>query len=568
MHFQLPSHLQQELLAYDPQLKALVREQQPKKTTKKAKYPLGNIPHLIPETVVRSSLQQDAIDRINGELAPGRFHTFTKVVDVATPQARTVPFAIIYHFEQCWYAAWLPQRGEDYLYGYAYAFKNTAAAAKVVPNHIWNSKDQCTEHQVGRGLQTFTYSATVTKQDIIAGADGRKWRAMGIASYYQKAREINQAINAFEQELMATIPTWNDSRSIFDRLKCTNVLDALDLPSYFTNRVKDKDSFQLTVDSLIATSKKAGDYGSYPHFHSILTGIEHIITTPWIKKELQYELDRSTAVWNTPSNNLRKSIKYGFNAFEHICNSIHFINQIWPDCPIDHYRTYYEELRHVNLGHLRRSDQMINWLREHMPVTSMFNILRKFHESETNGRVSTLSDHDYPIKSFWELNDTFSMIMRVLQDGKTLEPPKRWRMPDFHDYVQAEAWKVTNKNESLHQDLFPAPVKVSMDGSEWTFIQPIDTHQLAQWGQAVRNCVGSASQYAENIKKRKHFIVLCMIDGKPTFTIQLDVSMGVMNVKQIAGVGNQRLDDDQREQYSQAFKQALQSRESELSSKS
>jgi hypothetical protein len=59
-----------------------------------------------------------------------------------------------------------------------------------------------------------------------------------------------------------------------------------------------------------------------------------------------------------------------------------------------------------------------------------------------------------------------------------------------------------------------------------------------------------------------------MIDGKPTFTIQLDVSMGVMNVVQIAGVGNQRLSDEEREQYSMAFKQALQSRESELSSKS
>lgn len=570
MNFQLPFNLQQELLAYDPQLKALVREQQPKKTTKKSKYPLGNIPHLIPETVVRSALQQDAIDRINGELAPRRFHTFTKVVDVATPQARTVPFAIIYHFEQCWYAAWLPQRGEDYLYGYAYAFKNTAAAAKVLPNHIWNSKDQCTEHQVGRGVQIFTYSATVTKQDIIAGADGRKWRAMGIASYYQKAGEINQAINAFEQELMATIPSWNDSCSIFDRLKCTNILDALDLPSYFTDRVKDKDKFQLNVESLIdMTSSDAYEKvnGSLTRY-ATLKSIKDIITTPWIKKQLQWELDRSTEEWNNPGNQLRKSIKYGYNAFQHICNSIYFINQIWPDCPIDHYRTYYEELRHVDLGHLRRSDQIINWLREHMPVTSMFNILRKFHESETNSRVSTLSDHDYPIKSFYELNDTFSMIMRVLQDGKTLEPPKRWRMPDFHDYVQAEAWKVINKNESLHQDLFPAPVKVSMDGSEWTFIQPIDTHQLAQWGQAVRNCVGSASQYAENIKKRKHFIVLCMIDGKPTFTIQLDVSMGVMNVKQIAGVGNQRLDDTQREQYSQAFKQALQSRESELSSKS
>jgi hypothetical protein len=65
MQFALPSNLQQELLAYDPKLKALVKEQEPKKTTKKAKYPLGNIPHLIPENVVRAALQQDAIDHIN-----------------------------------------------------------------------------------------------------------------------------------------------------------------------------------------------------------------------------------------------------------------------------------------------------------------------------------------------------------------------------------------------------------------------------------------------------------------------------------------------------------------------
>jgi len=69
-------------------------------------------------------------------------------------------------------------------------------------------------------------------------------------------------------------------------------------------------------------------------------------------------------------------------------------------------------------------------------------------------------------------------------------------------------------------------------------------------------------------ERAKHFIVLCMIDGKPTFTIQLDVSMGVMNVVQIAGVANQRLSVDQHEQYSTAFKEALQSREKQLASDS
>ena len=568
MHFQLPSNLQQELLAYDPKLKALAKQAENKKPTKKAKYPLGNIPHLIPENVVRSSSQQEAIDHINSQLAPGRFRLFTKLVDVATPQARTVPIAILYHFEQCWYAAWLPQQGEDYIYGYAYAFKNTSAAAKAVPHSIWNSKEQCTEHTIGRGAQVFIYSTTVTKQDIINGKDGRNWRAMGIASYYQKARDITEAINKFESQLMTCIPQWSDCRSIFERLRCNNIVDALEMPAFFGKPIADKTKYQLTVDNLIATSKLLNDGYGYSSYGTCLTKTESIITTPYIKKQLQAMLDRSIAEYNNPENKQRKAIKYGFKEFQQTCNSIEFIYRIWPDCPIDHYRTYFDELRCINLNQFRHDDNLIQWLRQNMPVASFFNMLRKFNETETNARMTSWSDYDYHVKSFFEMNDTFSMIMRVLEHGKQLEAPKRWRMPDFHDYVQAEAWKVTNRKEALHQDLFPPPINVSVKGSDWTFFQPVDTHQLAQWGQAVRNCVGSASRYAEDIKKCKHLIVLCMIDGKPTFTIQLDVSMGVMNVVQIAGVANQRLSPEQSDEYSTAFRRALQSRESELSSKS
>jgi len=570
MYFHLPSNLQQELLAYDPKLKALVKEQEPKKTTKKAKYPLGNIPHLIPENVIRAGYQQDAIDRINASGVSERYHRFTKVVDIATPQARTITIAILYHFEQCWYAAWLPAKGEDYLYGYAFAFKNTAAAAKVVPRHIWNTKDRCTEHNIGRGAQTFTYSRTITKEDVIAGNDARNWRAMGIASY-QKSRDMDDAINSFEKTLIETIPTWDDCRSMFERIKCNNLLDALEFPSALTNCIEDRSAFKLTVDGMVNLVNRWMASNTYASLHYLtIHSIEHIITAPSIKKQLQLMLDKSVAEYNNPENNRRKAVKYGYKEFEQTTNSIYFINRVWPDCPLDHYRTYFEELRVVNLNHLRTNYALHVWLREHMSVTSFLNMMRKHVEktNEETRRISSLSEHDFIIHAWYEMNDTFSMMMRIFEHGKTIEAPKRWRMPDFHDYVQAEAWKIANKKESLHQDLFPTPVKVSMGDSDWTFLQPIDTHQLAQWGQAVRNCVGSASRYAEDIKKRKHFIVLCMIDGKPTFTIQLDVSMGVMNVKQIAGVGNQRLDEDQKEKYSNAFKLALQSRNDELSSKS
>jgi hypothetical protein len=244
--------------------------------------------------VVRSGLQQDAIDRINGELAPGRFHFVYQGGGCgysAGTHCALSPF--IYHFEQCWYAAWLPQRGEDYLYGYAYAFKNTSAAAKQVPNSIWNSKEQCTEHTIGRGAQIFTYSRTVTKQDIINGKDGRNWRAMGIASYYQKARDINEAINSFESALMETIPTWSDCRSMFDRLRCNNIVDALDMPAFFSKPIADKTKYQLTVDNLLETSRLLKNGYGYSSYGSNLISIESIVATPFIKKQLQLMLDRS-----------------------------------------------------------------------------------------------------------------------------------------------------------------------------------------------------------------------------------------------------------------------------------
>ena len=101
MQFKLPSNLQTELLAYDPTLKVLAKQAQAKAApTKKAKYPLGNIPHLIPHNVVRESDQQAAIDHINQQSAPDRYRVFTTPVDVATPQARLKVIAILYHYEQ------------------------------------------------------------------------------------------------------------------------------------------------------------------------------------------------------------------------------------------------------------------------------------------------------------------------------------------------------------------------------------------------------------------------------------------------------------------------------------
>lgn len=576
MRFQLPSNLQTELIAYDPTLKVLAQQAKPK-TTKKAKYPLGNIPHLIPHNVVRESDQQAAIDYINQQAAPDRCRVFTTPVDVATPQARLKVIAILYHYEQVWYAAWLPlkQEADQYVYGHAYAFKNTSAAAKTAPNHIWTSKDRCIVHDIGRGSQLFTYSMNITEEDITAkdqyGFSDYAWRAANL--YCQKGYQIrDNVVSAFEKSLRENIPTWEDSRGLFDRMRCKNVFDTLDIPRQLSECVDLKHG--LTVDGLVAAAEKFNASATITSStYCTLASIKHIITKPAIKKLLQAPLDQCMARYNNPNNTHQKPIKQAWSTFLQVINSIEWINNVWPDCPLDYYQNYYQELLAIKLHQVRvrtiDSDDgrlLINWLREHMPVASLFKIMRKYLEEQDTSSLWVDSDVGYARHGFHELNDTFSMAIRILKHHGKLEPPKRWRLNEFHDYVQAESWKIQNPKESLHQDLFPEPIRVTRNGEAWSFFQPVDTHQLAMWGQAVRNCVGSASHYANDIKKRKHFIVLCMIDGKPMFTIQLVVDQGMMSVKQIAGVANQRLTEDQRESYAEAFRQVLQQREKQLQS--
>jgi hypothetical protein len=568
MQFQLPSNLQTELLAYDPTLKVLAQQAKPK-ATRKSKYPLGNIPHLIPHNVVRESDQQAAIDHINQQKAPDRFKVFTKPVDVATPQARLKVIAILYHYEQVWYAAWLPPKQEKghYVYGHAYAFKNTAAAAKTTPHYIWTSKDDCTTHDIGRGSQLFVRTENVNVEKIRERIGSNwtiyPWRSTNL--YCQKGFEIKQqCVVKFEDSLREDIPTWIDSPGMFDRVRCRNIFDAADIPKQISDYMDSK--LGLTVDNIVSGAEEFNFRSGFESStYTTVGSISHIITTPVIKRILQAELDHSTESYNDKDNTYRALIKQGFNTFLQIANSIHWIKTIWGDCPIDYYQNYMDELKYIHLNRIRVSGHVLQWLCEHMPIASMFTMLRKHLQQQDLDRWID-SDVGYGRQNFYELNDTFSMLSRILESGKKLDPPKRWRIADFHDYVQAESWKLQHPNESLRQDLFPNPIKVKRGDEKWTFFQPIDTHQLAMWGQAVRNCVGSASHYAENIKKRKHFIVLCMIDSKPMFTIQLVVDMGMMSVKQIAGVANQRLTDEQREAYTEAFHDALRLREKQLQS--
>ena len=567
MQFQLPTELQTELLAYDPKLKALAREQKQSKTsTKKAKYPLGNIPHVIPYEVVRESLQQDAIDHINSEYAPQRFRSFTTPVDVATPQARMKTRAILYHYEQCWYAAWLPPKGQEdqYVYGYAHVLKDTAAARKTAPRSIINNLDSYERIQVGR-ITYYMRHTVVTRQDIADGVNKMYWRAEYMNTYGEKSREIASAVDQFRKSLEETIPIWEDSRNLFERLQCNNIAKALEISTSLI-KPEQQSTWELTLNNLInLVSNVSVLYSEWRSF----SDVKHILDTPFFRKYAQQKINECFAAYNDPDNKYQRNIKRPFKQLTRLVENIRYVDEIWPECPIDYYQNHVQELLTMHVRLYRMSDAATFWLRKHMPVASFFNIMAKHYQAENNRTINSHApvDHDLGIHTyrFYEWNDTMSMLTRVL-DKHELAPPKRWRITEFHDYVQAESWKIHNPNETLPQDLFPEPVKVQINNELWTFFQPNDTHQLAMWGQAVRNCVGSASGYAEGVRKKKHFIVLCMVEGKPQFTIQLKVEGGMMSVDQIKGLSNQNLTIDQKDQYTEAFRNALQLRTKQLSS--
>lgn len=573
MQFQLPQELQKELLAYDPKLKALDKANKQQTTkTKKSKYPLGQPKGIIPADVIRESLLDDAITSINSNPVTHRFHKFTRVVNVATPEAATITTAILYHYENIWYAAWLPPQGKEkqYVYGYSYWFKDTAAARKSMPYYIKYNMNSMKQVRIGRS-EWFTETILVTKQRIAEVDSTPRWNIPGVASYYEKSKEMRPAIDTFEKALRTTIPKWADSYGIFDRIKGSLVINLLvkiheQSTDYFQSIDKSKwiPSFQELKAIIVGHEDDSSAYG---HDWRVLNKIMHIIDTPFFRRWIQSKCDQVMQLHQDPSNNYLKNVKRPWYQMMRMLEAIQYVNQIWPDCPIDYYQNNIDALIAVVLW--SPADSVKEWLRNNMPIASFFHMINKHYEQEylasSNNTCRYENTEGVVTIRFYTFNDIMDMIYTLLTENVEVPVPKRWRIEEVHDIMQAETWKIKHKNESLPQDLFPTPVKIEQDNKKWTFFQPADTHQLAQWGQAVRNCVGSASNYANGVKKKQHFIVLCMIDNKPVFTVQLEVSMGMMSVKQITGLSNKSLTLEEKELYTTAFGNALKQRNNQLS---
>lgn len=580
MQFNLPSNLQNAVAAYDPEKKMQRRIAAASANSQKKKsgYPLGNPFDLIPPEIVKPEDLQRVISLINTSTADKRYHSFYKIkVSKEDPfQSTEDVYAFILHVESLWLALWLPpedQKGE-YLFGYARAFKDNEKSRNMVYSHVRDKMLDCGELVTYGRSSMVVERRLVTVENIQADGSSRsgRWSSYNapwdlVCHGYKKTRDMRKVIDKFEKTVARAVPSWEGCKW-YERLLCRNPLEAAGIrvsSDLYQFLDQSAEGTELSIDILIKIvdfckqKDKKDTFISEEDFKE-LDKIKAIIGTPLIKKWIQNKFDKINSDFNDPSCVSKSGITCNWSHVEKCLDNISYVKSIWHDCPLDYYSSNIDALSRVYIRQLHSALEAKAWLAKNMPVASFFQILKKYLEQEHGKRIGT----------FTEWNDTVSMLQTILTHAdykQDLGTPKRWRISEFHDYVQSEAWKLRNEKLALPQDLFPSPIKVKTnDGRVWSFFQPIDTHQLAQWGQAVRNCVGNASHYAEEIKKKKHFIVLCNLDRVPTFTIQLKVNDGIMSVVQIVSTSNRRLTEAESADYGEAFQKALLQREAQLNS--
>ena len=571
MEFSLPQALQTKLTPYDPTLKKIAKEtNRTNRVSKRSPYPFGNVNDLIPTDIVPARFQQEAVDHINKAEVSDRYRTFTNPNGL---------LAFIYYYESIWIAGWFPTDPDVY-YAVSFAYKDNANATTYRCKLRAFFEDGVLEDELDYrqyGRSTFVVGKVVVrKKNIEYGKKTYKyWDAFTMYNWKPKEENICKfVIQPFKDKLLTKIPTWSDSdRNMWERAsKATNSYN------YVLKNIQATLNADGTWNDIVPAPDNVIDYfiNSTQHYRPV-DGIEQqmrvVLNKPAINRFIQQCCNDVITKFNDPDTKTKLGVGVGWRRIEQFIAWVKIILTYWPETPIDHFITNIDLFWQTATGRLKwsKTDKTASWINSNMPVESFIGIVKKDHEkklSDIQERVlkgSQLYDrvnwdpdiNFYRITTCSELNDTFEMIAQVLNADKELKAPKRWRIEEFHDHVQSEAWKIRNPNIDLPQDLFSAPVKINHEDQVWTFFQPIDTHQLSAWGQAVRNCVGSASSYAEGVKKKQHFIVLCMIDGKPRFTIQLKVNNGSMHVQQITDVNNSSLSSDQQLVYTKAFGLAL-----------
>tara|TARA_R100000988_G_scaffold78045_1_gene41932 strand:+ start:527 stop:2356 length:1830 start_codon:yes stop_codon:yes gene_type:complete len=608
MHFNLPDQLAIEVASYDKTRKKLAAAMaaEDKATGKKKQtYPCGRPSNMFPSDIVNDRTWSEVVDVINARTSKEKYHLLTKPVFGEEPK----PFAIVYFIKQLWVACWLPRRKDDgYIYGITVAFRDTKAARnqcteryflcpnhlnKCMFNHTGGEEDMMPRIKEGR-THWYRKSIFFTQDELTDGYTNNYWKTVTSnhdVRSYGGTYNMSNSIRKWEQELVKDIPIFvnGSDGNCFTRMNPANCKFETIMSQYYsrprwqphgTDYVHDLDTIMKSLRNRFNGNKVCSRSGDMYDFFE----------AKWFRSLLAKAMANTYTIHEEQTASLkynREALLQPYAELYQFIETVADIKHIYKDMDLNLIHSRYELLKQIDMPG-QHSDIGDIWMRENLPVESLLNMFQTYYDKETKEDTYRRPDAKtgYIIIYMHLYRDTYQMLTQCMRSENTDNlKPKRWRLQDWHDHLMAESWKLQNPKVDLPQKLFPEPVQVrKYVDLTWddcfdmlpqeeqeleleikiSFFQPKDTHQLAAWGRAVRNCVGGGHGYAEGVKRMKHLIVLAMVDGKPRYTVQLTVDNGIMNVDQIADIGNRRLDDIERSTVQEAFSYALQKRTQQL----
>ena len=575
---------------------------------------------MIPYDIIPEENQNWAIYSINHADCTNRIRVWRNKNNVIV--------AFIAFYESMWYSFWLsPDKDKDkYFYGTTVMFRKTTAVLRQVfkahtrqPNRIfvprkvklfrnknlsnpdsspnsWKTlgltQEEMVEVKIGRSTWLRS-SIQVDKQLVLEGFIPAPWLPPACSSNNSypaydtgKARSSDTIKNEIEQQLSTSlnVPVWSDM--IIDRKKphpltrCTafgnSIWYCLDHSRIKTTQRDFVDIFNIAAVPF-QFFENTVDWWTKHFLMSRLTNTDRsFLQKPAVRKLLQQaisETENRFALANSEDKQFWRTafVAEPLNKFYYWLTWCNYIFDIWRDCPQDHLVNNFDLLQEVNLQKLSRSPNIpFLWLREEMPIASFFQVLRKSLEQAKAecGMHTGASIYDtHRGTTTWELiplEDTLCALGDIINSGVFPQKPTRWRIQEWHDQTVAQSWKIKNKDFSLPQDMFPKPWHIAVENKDYCFIQPVSAHQLAQWGKAARNCIGS-SHYSQRILNKQHFILMIMLDNKARFTAQVVLKDNVLVVSEIKDICNRQLTPEQKEEINGALQKALSERSLELS---
>lgn len=507
LNFTIPKELYKQIGEYD-----LAKPKKFKSVPANVKpiFPKAGIPEqLIPEEIYPKDLLLNAISTLNNTQNDSYLRTIT-----FTHNNKEI--AITKQSNKYWSAIWFEREGDEVIFNYSIALRDlksykTGSSAKLFQKLEINEEDFT---KVTHNKKAYLYyHKQVTKQDLI----DRKYNSKHLIFNQYNADPFYET---FKHKLRKVINIWEN----------TGVFCA----------------YNESLASFLGIWDQRDNFSWVPTFEWVMENkslperIKEKFNTPFFRKKICPILQRIIDNYNSSDFNCKDAeLKFNYlEVFSWIDTlygdtlSVDHLQQIWNALNFDSNEyTYF----YLNSSKTSLASQ---WISDNVPISSFINMMSK---------------------DFNLIKDTVDMIGDIISRKPDLSYDGRWRVQEFHDWIMAEHWKLSNKNKKLPQDLFPNPVKVD----DLTFIQPLNTHFLAQWGKAARNCVGS-STYFNGILKKDHFIILVLEKNSPHLTIQARLEDENLRIVQIKKTCNANLNSAETAFYRQLFAKALEIRSEEL----